>query len=541
MTTSDPQESTLVQTREPPMTGLAAVKDHALAMRALVSWDRVGVLMDERPCAVVTVLLKGDEVVSALRFGLSVAESVAALHAFNETSVAPAELRCWQGHTMTGEQTRNLAELTALWSESSGQRKVLEKAGWRVFFEDLERDTRRRGRAAAISVPTRNQVLLDAHGRCMFEGCGADLTEDPVTGVRGNFATLAHNIAASEGGTRGMLFLSGGLTDDSENILLLCDRHHRVVDTIAKADYSAATLSAMRRRCCEAATTQLDALMLEPTPAFCVAWPVHRQRIALPSSHHVAKALKPIGARLDGLLRTVNDNEAVLRSLDGRAFWEMMVATVEQTAADIMLQAHGEGYRAALFAMGLMPALIALGAKLGNKCEITPMLRYRENGLWYWPVNIPRGEFFTVEGLDRLSDQEGEVCLTLGLTAVPEAMRLTSNSLGMGVVSVVARTEYLGNGALGHPDDGASFRQRMQELLHRLWDAHGVRRVHVLPCASNSACVFFGQSFDSYHPELVVYDFSSEGHCMIPRLRITNVNNESKVETVAAVGMSCHP
>ena len=494
--------------------------------------------MDEGPCAVVTVLLRGDEVVSALRFGLSVAESIAALQIYNKTSGTPTELRCWQGYTITVEQTRNLAVLTALWGQSYGQSKEMADADWRKFFEDLEKGARKRGRAAAISVATRNQVLLDAHGRCMFEGCGADLTEDPVTGVRGNFATLAHNVAASEGGTRGMLYLSSGLADDSENILLLCDTHHRVVDTIAKADYPAATLSAMRRRFCEAATTQLDSLMLEPTPAFCVAWPVHRQRIAVPSSHHVAMALKPISARLDGLLRTVNDNEAVLRSLEGKAFWEMMGATVEQTAADIMLQAHGEGYRAALFAMGLMPALIALGAKLGNKCEITPMLRYRENGLWYWPVNIPRGEFFTVEGLDRLSNQESDVCLLLGLTAVPGVMRSTAKSLRMGVVSVVARTEYLGNGALGHPDDGASFRQRMQELLHRLWDTHGVRRLHVLPCASNAACVFFGQSFDSHHPDLVVYDFASEGHCMVPRLCVRNVNNESKVETIADVDMS---
>ena len=79
-----------------------------------------------------------------------------------------------------------------------------------------------------------------------------------------------------------------------------------------------------------------------------------------------------------------------------------------------------------------MPALVALGAKLGNKCDITPMLRYRENGLWYWPVNVPRGEFFTVEGLDQLSDREAEVCLLLGLTAVPEAMRSTAESLGTG-------------------------------------------------------------------------------------------------------------
>ena len=206
-----------------------------------------------------------------------------------------------------------------------------------------------------------------------------------------------------------------------------------------------------------------------------------------------------------------------------------MGTAVEQTAVDILLQAHSEGYRAALFAMGLMPALIALGAKLGNKCDITPMLRYRENGLWYWPMTEPRGEFYTIDGLDQLSG-EGDVCLLLGLTAVPDTMQSTADNLGMRVVSVVARTEYLGTGALGHPDDGATFRQRMQELLHRLRDTHGVRSVHVLPCASNAACVFFGQAFDSHHPDLLIYDFASDGHGMVPRLRVANVNNECKIE-----------
>ena len=435
---------------------------------------------------------------------------------------------------MTGEQTRSLAELEAIWKESSGQRKEQTEEDWRTFFKEVETDARKKGRGTGISIGTRNQVLLDAHGRCMFEGCGTDLTEDPVTRARGNFATLAHNVAASEGGTRGVLYLSGGLADDPANILLLCETHHRLVDKVAKADYPAATLSAMRQRFCEEATALLDALALAPTPAYCVAWPVHRQRIALPSSQQVARALKPIGARLDGQLRPVNDNEALLRSLEGAALWAAMDTAVERTAGDILLQTHGEGYRAALFAMGLMPALIALGAKLGNKCEITPMLRYRENGLWYWPVNEPRGEFYTVEGLGRLSHGEGEVCLLLGLTAVPGVMQSTAESLGMGVVSVVARTEYLGNGALGHPDDGASFRQRMQELLHRLRDAHGARSVHVLPCASNAACVFFGQAFDSYHPELVIYDFAPDGNDMVPRLGIANVNNECKVKAVEA-------
>ena len=87
------------------------------------------------------------------------------------------------------------------------------------------------------------------------------------------------------------------------------------------------------------------------------------QRIALPSSQQVARALKPIGARLDGLVRPVNDNEALLRSLHGPDLWTAMASAVEQGAADILLQTHREGYRAALFAIGLMPALIALGGE----------------------------------------------------------------------------------------------------------------------------------------------------------------------------------
>ena len=63
MKSIDPKESTVVQTRELPMTALYAVKDHVAALRALVSWNRVGVLMDEGPQAIVTVLLDGETVV----------------------------------------------------------------------------------------------------------------------------------------------------------------------------------------------------------------------------------------------------------------------------------------------------------------------------------------------------------------------------------------------------------------------------------------------------------------------------------------------
>ena len=183
-----PKETTVVQTHESPMTALDTVMDHATAVRALVTWNSVGVLMDEGPHAVVTVLLNGDVVVSALRFCLSAQESVGALRAYDEESANPMELRCWQGRVMTGEQSRDLAELTTIWRESSGQRQEQAEEDWLTFFDRIERETRTKGRGTGITGPTRNRVLLDAHGRCMFEGCGADLTEDPVTHERGTSA-----------------------------------------------------------------------------------------------------------------------------------------------------------------------------------------------------------------------------------------------------------------------------------------------------------------------------------------------------------------
>ena len=380
-----------VQTRERAMDALEEVRAHVDALRKGVSWDRVGVLCDEGPEAMVTVLLTGERVVAAMRFALPADESARALGVCSQGTDAEMELRCWQGHTLTCEQTRSLTALTEVWGETAGQRAVQTLEDWREYYRNAGREARKKGRGATVSVGTRNQVLLEAHGRCMFEGCGADLTTDPETGEGGNFATLAHNVAASEGGARGVLYLSGRLADDPGNILLLCDRHHRMVDTVAKADYPAAKLSAMRRRFCEDASVLLDGLALEGIPGYCVVWPVHGQAVAVPSSVEVARALRPVGARLAGHLQTVTANDETLRVVSPEAGWGAMASAVDRAADRILMQAHGEGYRAALFAMGPMPSLIGLGAKLGNKGAITPMLRFRDSGSWYWPAKEPQG------------------------------------------------------------------------------------------------------------------------------------------------------
>lgn len=520
------------QTLDSPMQSLGTAKDHLQSLSQAVSWCDVGVFHDDvdgKPRGVIVLLLEGERAVAAMRVCLSVPDSVAvlALAARGSTSVW---LSCWRGASFSADQVRSLDSLSDLWERCDGQRsrEALSAEGIGVFFERIEEGTRKKGRGPSPSSPTRNQVLLDSHGRCMFDGCAIDLTSDPITGSSGNFAALAHNVASAESGRRGVMYLSGELADDPDNILLLCDTHHRLVDTIAHVDYPAFVLTQIRRRFCSSASRLLDGLSRPPVPVYVLSWPVRGQVVSPPSDRQIAQSLEPVGVRMDGQPNVLSDNEPILRSKTN-VEWEVIPSAVERVASQLEMQLQPHGFRAALFGIGLMPPLIALGARLGNKSEITPMLRHRDSNLWYWPAPEPRNDFFSIEGFDDLRSGSEDVTLLLAFTAEPSAMSRTAQSLEYPVLAVRAKAEFQGNGALGHPADGDLFRATIQRLLHRLFDEFAVRRVHVLPCASNAACVFFGQAYDSHHPELIVYDFDREE--MVPRLRIHNHDNRCLIDS----------
>ena len=57
---------------------------------------------------------------------------------------------------------------------------------------------------------------------------------------------------------------------------------------------------------------------------------------------------------------------------------------------------------------------------------------------------------------------------------------------------------------------------------------YGIKKVHLLVCASNAACVYIGQAIDRLQPEFIVYDFGQE--IMEPKLRIYNDGNTTVIE-----------
>lgn len=81
-------------------------------------------------------------------------------------------------------------------------------------------------------IPEKIKIILwgRAAGRCQYNGCNEKLFEDPLTKAVFNQSYISHIIADAPGGPRGDALLSEKLKFDISNLMLLCDRHHRLID-----------------------------------------------------------------------------------------------------------------------------------------------------------------------------------------------------------------------------------------------------------------------------------------------------------------------
>ncbi len=117
------------------------------------------------------------------------------------------------------------------------------------------------GRKGEVLADTRFEVAYTAAWRCQFEGCGIDLRQHLTPSMSGNYSYFAHIVASSEEGPRGNSE-SEALANDPTNIMLLCDKCHRLIDRIAPNDYDAEKLRAMRERNIREVKRLLDCLQL---------------------------------------------------------------------------------------------------------------------------------------------------------------------------------------------------------------------------------------------------------------------------------------
>ena len=196
-----------IQTEHPAIESLEHLKSAIDQLQKITSWSDIGILFDKDNKATLVLLLDGSCINGVLRFSLLLNENAEAINLLRRDS-GKILLGGYAEKNFTSEQICSLSALNKIWNSITEQTVKVDIPAIEEFLQRARNTLKKTGRGKNFSKETILTVMQDSHGYCMFDGCGQDLMLDELTGKKGNYSYLAHNVASSENGTRGMIVIS---------------------------------------------------------------------------------------------------------------------------------------------------------------------------------------------------------------------------------------------------------------------------------------------------------------------------------------------
>lgn len=405
------------------------------------------------------------------------------------------------------------------------------------------RDRVTTGRQGEITESVKAEVSSLAAWRCQFEGCGENLREHLMPGVRGNFSYFAHIVAASSDGPRGDQVLSSQLANDPTNILLLCDKCHRTIDRVASHLYSRQRLQEMRARNLASVKRCLDSLRYPVARLLVLSGNVQGQSAAFDESLAQEamwlQKLRCDNARPDWFAR----NAGHLGDTHSPAFWSSLFTLLKKDIPRLQSILEGTAHDSVHgMPLAVFPAphatsvLVLTGRLLGESRTIHLFQFHRDQvggnlgGQWAWVGTPPAKDKYKMRVLRSAEPEENEATLLVHLTdSIPptelpvsfyENGRWARPTIEVGVEQPSRRI-------IGHPEDLELFGLAVDNALHKLQDQWRVSRVHLLVIAPITACVRIGQKMQARcQPDFVLYERKTSGQTaeldsFISTIRIT--------------------
>lgn len=375
------------------------------------------------------------------------------------------------------------------------------------------------GRQGDVDDKTKAKVGAAAGWRCQFEGCGEDLSNHNVPGAAGNYSYFAHIIASSSDGPRGDPVESPKLAKDPSNVMLMCDKCHRLIDRIAPTRYGVQRLREMRRKNLEEVQRLLGTLRFGSAQPVVIGGSIEGQPFVF--DERVADEAMWLGKlrattpRPDPFAR---NGHLGASNTDG--YWLSIFELLRNDAPRLksMLQTMANGSTPlAIFPLHGTSVLALFGRLVGESSAVHLFQFQRDQvagnrgGQWAWPDNPkPPADKFKVRELKARVADEAVALLRINLTAAPPAVDLPENLFANGeyvLPTVEVTVEAPSYRVIGHPDDLEQVGRAIGEALQLLQDSWRVRTIHLVVVAPTTACFRLGQKMQArHHADFVLYE-----------------------------------
>jgi len=241
----------------------------------------------------------------------------------------------------------------------------------------------KKGRQGEASPHTIRTLWGKAAGRCEYEGCNKLLYQDDVTSEDINRAFVAHIVAASPGGERGDDDQSAQLSDDIDNLMLLCHEHHRLIDYERAAEHGVERLRAMKKRHEDRIRTLTEIESSMKSIPITYGANIGKQRVAI-SKMELAEAMVPDNYPSGAPINLEHRDSSIYDS--ATIYWETEAEQLNQKFLESIRPLIGkeEIDSFSVFALAPQPLLVKLGTMLSDLHKVKVYQKHREPDTWKW-------------------------------------------------------------------------------------------------------------------------------------------------------------
>lgn len=340
----------------------------------------------------------------------------------------------------------------------------------------------------SVSDNTRRALWGRGAGVCYM--CHRPLTGDLLTGKDElNLGYVAHIVGAVSDGPRGSKQRSSVLADSIDNLMLLCNDHHRVIDHPQHwRDYPEELLLRIKQshEAKVAVVTQIPPDRKTTVLLFGAGIGDHDGAL---SAERAKNAVFPD--------RYPDHREPTILGMDNLVtrdqedlYWRVQVENLRrQFLRRVKVRIEdGEVSHISVFALAPQPLLIELGRLLGDITPADVFQLQREPAGWRWNDDQPALDIV----LDEMPGVGPEIGLIIGLSATVDFSRARAVLPGAPVYRL--SIDEPRRDCIGTRDDLARLRAAMRSVLNAISKRHGRgARIHLFPAVPVSAAVEIGR------------------------------------------------
>lgn len=343
---------------------------------------------------------------------------------------------------------------------------------------------------SVTSISDKNKYMLwsISGGRCQYRGCNKILHTDILTKRNFNQSYIAHIVADSAGGPRGTKIRSAQLADDINNLMLLCDTHHRLIDKDDVAGHKEDFLLKMKEEhekrisnaCAIAPDKQSHIITLNAN----IGAHTPNVRYSI-TSQFLSPDYYPAEAKsID--LGTVNS----LNKDSDPTFWTYEIHNLQQRFERFIypLLNSGEIKHISLFPFGPMPILMKLGTMMNDIYAVDVRQKRRNPDTWAFEKDIDTAYIF-----EAAQKVKANVALKIELSDFISNDRITS-VLGDDTSIYSIKIQNPDNDFVKSRKQITDFGAKMREVFRDIKKIHGQHAVmNIFPTMPVSLAVQLGR------------------------------------------------